>query len=130
MEAESPIPRCFDVLSGPLTSVTLWGKSSWFVHVTVLPAFTSITAGANLYDLGRFTLSVGTGSPFTLNGASLLALELLDEQPTSPSRAVAASAARRREVIARPRPRRDWPARRPTTPSGAARPRQTATRRP
>ena len=43
-----PTGMSFDVLSGSERSVTLWGKSSWFDHVTVVAAFTSITAGANL----------------------------------------------------------------------------------
>src|SRR5881227_2461110 len=112
MLATSPMPTLLDVLSGPVINVTLWGKSSWFVHVTVVPAFTSMTAGANLYVFAISTWSVGTGVPLTLNGALPLA-ELLDEQPARPVSASAATPrpTSGRSVTAPPRRARPAPQR-------------------
>src|SRR6266496_3027610 len=68
MEVEAPIATCLFVPL-PSKSFTVCGKVSWFVHVTVVPALTSMTAGAYFRLFGISTLSVLTGVPGTSNFA-------------------------------------------------------------
>src|SRR5689334_9459547 len=46
----------------PSLNCTEWVKLSWFVHVTVVPTCTVMSAGTNLYDGGRSTVEVATGA--------------------------------------------------------------------